>query len=353
MTFILGETTTVEIDSRRRLKKSPLPDDTNLFDIEFNLPSGNNYDRVVCTNLNIPHTFWQVQETELQTINDERKFFTANKFYIELETSPGVYTETEITVPPGNYSKNGIASVLTQLLDVSFSGATVTYPDETTETMDGKLTYSLPNPESEQFYITFHQDKSHSLMELLGFRFTTSNISRNAFPIDTISVVKSTYCITNRRPMLIRLESDLIHPVNKEYILETVSVTGSFDSISFQQNDIEGSAKSILNGFNKVHSFSLRDGAGNLLDLHGGEWTATLLFFKYNNEPLFQLETLKLKNLEKIKQLQKDIQKRIAVLQKENGILENNIGGKTFIDEEEVKNKEKEKEKKESIENKV
>ena len=317
--------------------------------------------------MNIPHTFFQVRETELQTIGDERKFFTANKFYIELETSPGVYTSTEITVPPGNYSKHGIASVLTNLLDVDFPGAMVTYPDETTETMDGKLTYSLPNPGFAQFYITFHRDKSNSLMELLGFRFASDNsISRNLFPIDdTLSVIKSTYCIINRRPMLIRLESDLIHPVNKDYILETVNVSGpkdSFDSISFQQTDIEGNSKSILNGFNKVHSFSLRDGAGNLIDLNGGDWTATLLFYKYNNEPLFQLETLKLKNLEKIKQLQKDIQKRISILQKENDILENNIGGKAFIDEEKIKDtnkdtnkekKEKEDKKKESIENQV
>lgn len=345
MTFYLGDTSVIHFNSRDRLDKANSTS-TN-FQISFKLPTGNNYNKVVCMASKIPHSYYQVLDYSSTTGK-------SNKFDLLINSTP-----TEITVPVGNYTKHSIAQILTDLLDAVVSGSTVTYPDEVTETQTGKLTFTIPNSGLDTIQLDLSDDKSYYLRELMGVILEPipgGSGGTNGVPGFTVAdpaVLVSPNAIQTRIPSSIFIGTDLIHGTNGTYNLQEIDTTGceeGFTDLVFKQHDIPANARTLRSSFDKVHSFYLVDDKEEIIDLNGLDWSCTLLFFKHNNASEFQLQQLKLDNIEKINKVKQDIQKKIdkeTKKQIETKIIEGNelIPDEEFIPKEEKDKKEKEKKK--------
>lgn len=428
MTYSLGETTTIIVSSKNRLNKATTT--PNLFDVQFDLPVGNNYNRVCVLSAKIPHSFYQVLDN---TSGNGR----GNRFDFDVD---GV--STEITIPVGNYTKHGIAQVLTEKLHTVRAGSTCTFPDDTTETQTGKLTFNIPSDGVEQisfifakksFYLTelmgfdigkiktltvsitydtggtpvdktfeisvdddttptslatqiqnnlnnvfinvsiftvsydggtkkltFTNDTAdfeivigsteHDIGRFLGFAVGTTNtssslslVSTNTISLEIYGLTKSTTAtitsdnvIHTRVPHTISIGSDLIHEGKKRYNLQELNTTGAedgFNDMVFQQDDIEGNSRTLKTANNKTHAFylSYETGADNgsdetesFIDMNGVDWSCKLLFYRKNNEPLFQMSKIRMENQQKIDELKKTIQKTMDKKEEKEVIIEKN-----------------------------
>ena len=297
MSYILGNPNTFVLNTRFRLNKdesSAQPKFAVVMD-EFN-----QFDRVCLLDLKIPHTYYQVL--------NRPKTFGTNTFQIHNITKA---TFTTIQIPEGNYTKHGISNVLESLIERNYMfGSTVTFPLDTCHTLDGKLTFSVNNPDNDEIEFIFDAFDSHYILLLLGF---PSIDGTYPLTIANPAVLKSVQPIQTKHPRSLSLNSDIVGGQKDIYALAEidVGVSQDFSDIVFQQQDVLGNSRQIANSNHKFFNFNITDENGEQIDLNGADWSMTILVYKINDESVFNLRELKLKNIEKINEIQKRIDQTV------------------------------------------
>lgn len=299
MSYLLADTSIITINSKNRLNKDGQYSSSSLFDHYIELPIGNTYDRVCLLNAKIPHSYYQV-------LSNNKGL---NTFILRVNGVDNI-----ITVPIGNYTKTSIAVTMTKLLSNVIVNTTVTYPDSSTEPQTGKLTFNIPNPSLFNVSFIFDPFNSFYVNELLGVDFMTYNMS-----VITNIVFVSPNVIHTRIPSTIYLGSDLVNSYNSSYYLQEFDTGNqSFGDIVFNQTDVQGNSRTLTNANHRTFSFYLVDDNDIIIDLNGNDITFSLLFYRHNEESLFQIEQIKLDNIEKLNKTRDQVAENIEKLEKEN-----------------------------------
>lgn len=222
------------------------------FSITLDIPL-NTYDRVVLLQAAIPKSYYVVQAG-------------SNTFTLNESTS-----HVTITVPPGNYTRRSLQTVLTQLLTTNSPHSwtyTIDYPNTTSEADTGKYAYSVSGNTSQPSF-TF----TTFMYEQLGFN---SN-STNAFIANTLSssnVIK----LIPEDTLFIRSN---ICDNNGDNVLQEILTAGvsAFGIVEFF-NHIPGSyAKKLTTNTNNYFHFYLTDENANILNLNGLNMVFSLLLY--------------------------------------------------------------------------
>jgi hypothetical protein len=277
MPFLLGETQTYLVSSNTKVSGT-----NSQFSHKIEMPQTNIFDRVCVLNCRCAHSYYQVNENK-------------NSFYVDIGGG-----EVTVTVPIGNYTKQGIANKLEECLqdtmNVNFS---VTYPLDSDETQTGKLRFFLRGSLSFSFRF---DSTSNDLLGIMGFETTTYNSSSNE--------LFSEIPISTHAPLTLLLGSDIVYgQQDGNRVLQEIDLgeEDQFNDITFVQNDVLGNSRRLAHTGHRFFNFWLEDGeTRELINLRGRSIIFTLLIFRANHFPNFALENLKIDNIEKIKQNEKD-----------------------------------------------
>jgi hypothetical protein len=224
-------------------------------------------------------------------------------------------SSVSVTIPPGNYNRINLQSVLATVL--------------TNASPDG-LTYTVSYPastEADTFHYTFGVNAPSSWT--ISFTFTDSS------PFRQLGFDVGTYTFTDISPVLQQLES--INAINLSYILrafiksnivsnatdgilEELLNFGSFPSssvMSFQQVSFDLNSR-LYNKDNKnAWTFALVDAFGVEIDLNGIPWAFSLVLYQRNATHEIHKKDLLITNEErlfKIQQEQDRLKQELATL---------------------------------------
>lgn len=291
--------------------------DAQYFGVNLDPPPGQTYNRVVVLNAKVPHSFYQVKNNDFGSppASDPTNDNGGNSFTITVDV-----TTYEFIVPPGNYTKYGIAQTLQTLISAQIPDATVTYPVfDTTQT--GKLTFSIPNPGSLVVTINFDiigapkfnnkpRGMSYHLRQIMGFDHGSVTLSATDPAIGT-----STNVIHSRAPHTILLRSDIVETTDN--ILQVIDIPDqSFSDVVYTQQDVLSNSRGFLSGHN-LYYFALTDIFGESLDLNGNGYQFQIMLYTSDNLNEIQLSEIKLQEKAKNEDLRSAIEENLARLEKQ------------------------------------
>ena len=307
MTYLLGESSTYVINSKNRINST---DSSSSFSHVIKLPAENAYDRVCLLNAVIPHSYYQVVDKSSQNRG-------ANQFNINIDDGATITVHT-ITIPVGNYTRFGIANVLTNLISAVIPNSSVSYPQESLETNTGKLKFNIENAGLDTITFTFPETLNTSyippidistskyIMDIIGFLYGTKTLT-----IANPAVIYSEIPIHTREPDTLFINSDCVKGTDQDFSLQEIDVSNNEQNIVFKQHDVLGNSRILSHNSHKFFRFTLTSSRDDYIDLNGLDYTFTILFFAQNHESLFQLQQLKLDNIEKINKTKKLIESRV------------------------------------------
>jgi hypothetical protein len=241
------------------------------FTYKIPVPINNNFDRIVCLEASIPKTYY--------TVLDGYNYF---------DMQEGASPLYRIFVTPGNYTKNGLAIVLGQLLHAGSMALgnnhqyTVTYPDINTGVDDGKYTFNLSNNGGVQSTFYFY-GREIFIHESLGF---VPN-SVNHF---VANVLKSTHVIDLQPFNCCQIHTDLVsNDLGSDYnandVLQTVFINNDsppYQSVLFQCDDFEAYSHKLSSNTKQFARIYLTDEDDIPLDLNQNSMQMTILLYKKN-----------------------------------------------------------------------
>lgn len=235
MSYLIGETSSYIINSKYRTSQI---DDSARFSFEIDLPDFNNYDRVCILDAKLPHTYYQ-------SLNYGR-----NGMNVFVLTSNGV--EYPITVPIGNYSKQGLATVLQEIIVKIIPNSTVTFPLDVEGRQQGKLRFYFHggNNVSMAFFNNRIKESSITDQELDAFNATLTSLSlpiitkaelasrqsdvRSRYITDLMGFNDGVYSTPNASPFLCNslINSDLGEHMRKLLDDNTISFTKTLTTLT-------------------------------------------------------------------------------------------------------------------------
>lgn len=235
------------------------------------------------------------------------------KSFYNMPTNYNTFTLTEIsqrtiTIPIGNYTKNNLQTALITLLNTGAPSGwvyNVSYPAATVvDTF--KYTFTITGNSGTQPSFAF---PAKSPFRQLGFIQGSSNsfsantlVSTNAINLSFIlrMFIKSNICKNSQ-----------------DGILEELLNIGSFPTLSvmyYQQFNFDFNTRNFNSTDINSWQFSLVDGYDELIDLNGISWAFSLVFYQRANTHELLKTDLKIKNEERIFQIenaQRNIQREI------------------------------------------
>ena len=128
----IGKKSIFYIDSQNAISNKNTTTSATHFTVPVDMPPNNNYDRIVVLQACIPKSYYLIQEGY-------------NSFVLGEQDLTMINTASTITIPPGNYSKNGFIIALTSALNTASRHHyiySISYP-ASSETNTGKFTFKV------------------------------------------------------------------------------------------------------------------------------------------------------------------------------------------------------------------
>lgn len=263
------------IDSSERISGS----DSSFLSKPANLSAGNKYDSVVVSQVSIPKSWYNVPSA-------------FNTFTLVENGVP----LTPIIIPPGNYNRLTLASVLAPLLTAaSVNGKTYTmsYPDTANQADTGKYTFNY-TPFNLGDTISFDFD-FNSMFQQLGF----PQASVTTFD-DTTGSLTSPNVINFQIISSIYITSDMCV---EEGVLQEIHSVGSYPSnayIFYQQFDYDITSKQLLTNTSNSWNFTLIDEYEREIDLNGVPFEMSLILYNRADTHQIHREELRIGNIERL-----------------------------------------------------
>lgn len=213
-------------------------------------------------------------------------------------------TSVTITIPPGNYTRINLASVLSVLLtNESPDGLTytVTYPPST-EADTFHYTIQVNAPDSYTISLIFSE---RSPVRQLGFDVGTYTFSEITLILQTLESVNALNLSFILRAFI---KSNIVSNATDE-ILEELLNFGSFPSssvMSFQQVSFDLNSR-VFNKDNKnAWSFALVDSFGVEIELNNIPWAFSLVLYQRNATHEIHKKDLLISNEERLFKIQQE-----------------------------------------------
>lgn len=212
-----------------------------------------------------------------------------------------------ITIPPGNYTRINLQSVLATVLTANSPDGfvyTVTYPASTVaDTFH--YTFNVNQGSSVNISFTFN---NRSPFRQLGFDVGTYQFQDVSLILSTLESVNSLNLSYILRAFI---KSNIVSNAT-DSILEELLNFGSFPSssvMSFQQVSFDLNSR-IYNKDNKnAWTFALVDSFGEEINLNGIPWAFSIVLFQRNATHEIHKQELKISNEERIFKLQQEQEK--------------------------------------------
>jgi len=267
---------------------------------------GNNaFDTVCLVQASIPKSFYNMP--------------SGYNTFILTEQQGGNTHPVTVTIPPGNYNRINLQSVLaTVLTNASHFGYTytVSYPPST-QADTFHYTFSVGAPGSRTMYLTFD---SRSPFRQLGFdvgTYTFTYVSANLHQLESVNALNLSYIL--RAFIKTNLVADAT-----DSILEEILSFGSFPSSSvvhYIQYNFDMNSRKLGQSAKNSWNFVLQDAFGQEINLEGVPWAFSVVFFQRNKTHEIHKTELMITNEErlfKIEQEQKGLQEQLTAPVEEN-----------------------------------
>jgi hypothetical protein len=252
---------------------------------------GNNaFDTVCLVQASIPKSFYNMP--------------SGYNTFILTEQQGGNTHPVTVTIPPGNYNRINLQSVLaTVLTNASHFGYTytVSYPPST-QADTFHYTFSVGAPGSRTMYLTF---SNTSPFRQLGFDvgvYTFTYVSANLHQLESINAINLSYILRAF------IKSNIVSNAT-DGILEELLNFGSFPSssvMSFQQVSFDLNSR-LYNKDNKnAWNFALVDAFGVEIDLNGIPWAFSLVLYQRNATHEIHKKDLLISNEERLFKIQQE-----------------------------------------------
>lgn len=261
---------------------------------------GNNaFDTVCLVQASIPKSFFNMPSGY-------------NTFTL-IENDGVTTTSVTITIPPGNYTRINLQSVLTTLLtDNSPDGLTYTvnYP---ASTQADTFRYTFSADASDIYTISF-VFTSRSPYRQLGFEIGTYTFSEITLVLQELVSVNSLNLSYILRAFI---KSNIVTDAT-DSILEEILSFGSYPASSvvhYIQYNFDMNSRKLSQSAKNSWNFVLQDAFGQEIDLNGVSWAFSCVFFQRNKTHEIHKTELMITNEErlfKIEQEQKGLQEQIT-----------------------------------------
>lgn len=267
-----------QVNSRNRISGT----DDN-FSYQLNIPEGHN--RVAVLEMSVPKSYYIVEEG-------------FNTFELQEGGSP--VDSVMITVPPGNYNRRSLQSVVSSLLNANSPNGwsyTISYPNENSQSDTGKYTFTVskspaPSPDEQPSFIF-----TNGLFEPLGF----NRNSTNTFVDDELI---STNVIKIVREDTLFLKSDLISFQKKSIIAWVfTSSNPTFSSVVYKNPDPLFISQPLANNKSNTYSFQLVNEDNFPIVLNGINMNIILLTFNQNNMNPRDIATRRIRNAQLLNEI--------------------------------------------------
>jgi hypothetical protein len=228
-------------------------------------------------------------------------------------------TSVTVTIPPGNYNRINLQSVLaTVLTNISPDGLTYTvgYPASTVaDTFH--YTFGVNAPSTYTISFTF---TSRSPFRQLGFdvgTYTFTDITLTLQELESVNALNLSYILRAF------IKSNLVADAT-DSILEEILSFGSFPSSSvvhYIQYNFDMNSRKLSPSAKNSWNFVLQDAFGQEIDLEGVPWAFSVVFFQRNKTHEIHKTELMITNEErlfKIEQEQKGLQEQLSAPVEEN-----------------------------------
>jgi hypothetical protein len=244
--------------------------------LQLDLPSSEEFDRVVVLSAVIPRSYYLVQAPY--------NTFTLRENGIN----------TTVTIAEGNYSYSSFKSYLQSLLNSSTSQGwiyTITTPNTASQPATGKYTFTVSGNGGLQPSFIF--PSTSKVYEQLGFDDSSTNIFVGSSLVSK-NVVKFVLEDT------LYIHSDLVGGASDD-ILQELFTSGSsdFSSIKFQNYSPIEYSKVLSSSTNNVYRITLTDEDSRVINLNGLNMVMTLLIYKSDDINVMQREFIKYQLLRK------------------------------------------------------
>jgi len=273
---------------------------------------GNNaFDTVCLVQASIPKSFYNMP--------------SGYNTFILTEQQGGNTHPVTVTIPPGNYNRINLQSVLaTVLTNASHFGYTytVSYPPST-QADTFHYTFSVGAPSSRTIYLTFD---SRSPFRQLGFdvgTYTFTYLSANLHQLESINALNLSYIL--RAFIKTNLVADAT-----DSIFEEILSFGSYPSSSvvhYIQYNFDMNSRKLSPSAKNSWNFVLQDAFGEEINLEGVPWAFSVVFFQRNKTHEIHKNELMITNEErlfKIEQEQNGLQEQLttpATESKQEGLI--------------------------------
>ena len=244
------------INSNNRVNQS---DTHSSFSYQLNIDPNQNFDKVVVLSAAIPKSYYLIQSV-------------GNTFTL----TEGTSTAT-IIIPPGNYSRNGLALVLKSVLNASSPNGyvyTITFSNISSTVDTGKYLFGVSGNGSTQPSFTF----GITIAEQLGFE------ENNTYNFSSNSLTSVYVCnLVNENTLFIH--SNICQNTEGNSILQEIYASGepSYTYIKFTNYTPQEYSKPMTDSRSNLFTFNLTNEDGILIDTNGININFTLMVYKRNN----------------------------------------------------------------------
>jgi len=222
------------------------------FSIELN-DYGREWSHVVVLDAAIPLSYFNIRDGE-------------NSFTLREDV-----TDYTITIPPANYNRKNLATVLQTLLNAA--GAydyTITIPNTTTSGDTGKYTYTVTNNGGIQPAFVF---TDALICQQLGFNFN----STNTFVSDSLVSVNVTNLASEDN---LYIRSNICANRDSNILQHIIANTSSFSNVVFE-NKSPDFYKKVYNPANaNIYQFFITDEFARIVALNGVNWVCTIALLR-------------------------------------------------------------------------
>ncbi len=231
-----------------------------------------NYDRVTVLAMAIPKSYYLIQ-------------IGFNTFLLQEDD-----ILTTITIPPGNYSRRSLQTVLISLLNAgspNYWTYGVSYPNNLIEADTCKFTFSVTGNASQPAIIC-----TENVFEVLGFNTN----STNTFVDNSLT---STNVIKLQLEDTLFLHSDIGSNGRDGIIASIYSAAPDLSILNYTCPDVQAYSRKLVSGNSNVFHFSLLNEDGRIIETNGQNINFIILLWSRENVYNLIRDTIHLSILEK------------------------------------------------------
>lgn len=249
-TLIDGSKKTFYIDSNNRVTGT-----SSDFTVTLNIEPGDEFTHAVVLQAMIPKSYYLIQSG-------------SNTFTVQEVVS------RTITIPPGNYNRRSLQSVLVNLLNATAPVGwvyAISYPNTASSADTGKFTYTVTGNSLQPSFVF-----TTGLHEQLGF----NRNSTNTFVADTLTSVNVIKLV---REDALYLHSDIVQNKEGNNILQCIFASSDNppnSNVTYRAIDVEANSKPMVTSTGNVYRFYLTDENDQAIDLNGLNFIISLMLYK-------------------------------------------------------------------------